>query len=153
MKITVKQLKQLIREQVEEAFGVQGEDLINAADTAHDALQNLLDKMLERKESLARNGDGDRNLNRAISQVEALLTEFDNVDYVQRRESTGTSFSGERIEVPIKRRRRWTNSPLYNSPLYKLDAAHSERRFSFLETVQKKEDLRVISYLKKTKLF
>ena len=106
MKVTVKQLKQLIREQVEEAFGVQGEDLINAADTAHDALQDLLNKMLERKESLARNGDGDRNLNRAISQVEALLTEFDNVDFVQRRESTGTSFSGERIEVPIKRRRR-----------------------------------------------
>lgn len=111
MKITETQLRQIIRQEaaaineVHGGFGVQEEDLLTAADAASAALQELLDQMVERQTSLAHNGDGSRGLDLAIKQVEDLMATLDGVEYLQRREKTGSDFSGESTYAPLKRRR------------------------------------------------
>lgn len=115
MKITVSELKKLIREQVEEARKKEARQIVyephpmveiyQTADEAHATLERLRDALKRRYINMS--GDGHEYAGmprRAMEEVNKIIDALDSIEFIGRHKAVATDFNNEPVYAQIKRK-------------------------------------------------
>lgn len=105
IKLTLKQLKKIIKEQIEEQNASADDALESLADEAHDALERLHSGLKDRAFSLGMDGREYLDVQKAAMLVDKILQSLEDIEYLKTHKHVGADFDGRDRYASVP---RWT---------------------------------------------